>query len=380
MINVFTFLAALKISWLGRVQEEESHIRTLLNALCPDFAKLFKLGGEYANVLMQTIGNPFWKDVLKHYKKMYTLCEVRQACTDDFVSECIYYNMDVKVDRRIVNMHAWYSEGIYQIGHLLDDNGNYLQFGDFQTKYPNIRTNFLSFMGIVNSVKQYQQRKGIHLNSGYNIKSPRIWQLVKKGNSIVQSVLMGTGTAAAGVLRWNRYFQNLNWQKIFCKPRNTTSEAKLLWFQYRILHRILPTGRFLFMRKIIESSECVLCGQAEETIDHLLWECTVSNTFWSDLLSMLKDKCHNCDNLRLSKVLILFGIQQNVFTDEIIDLIFILAKYHIYSCKWNNKRPNIAAFLRILKNRYLIERYASIVNNVIVHFNQIWMPYMGLIS
>ena len=33
--------------------------------------KLKVLGGEFSNVPMQWICTPFWRDVLKHYKKLY---------------------------------------------------------------------------------------------------------------------------------------------------------------------------------------------------------------------------------------------------------------------------------------------------------------------
>ena len=136
----------------------------------------------------------------------------------------------------------------------------------------------------------------------------------------------------------------------------------------------------MFIRKIVESANCALCGQAEETIEHLLWDCTISNTFWGDLLTLLKNRCHGCQNLRLTKKLIIFGVEIDVVTDEIIDLIVVLAKYHIYSCKWNNGSPNVDAFLKILKHRHLVEQYANALKYKLTYFNQIWLPYMGLLN
>ena len=35
---------------------------------------------------------------------------------------------------------------------------------------------------------------------------------------------------------------------IFCKPTLTTKDTQLKWFQFRILHRLLPAGRCLYLR------------------------------------------------------------------------------------------------------------------------------------
>ena len=377
MINVFTFLAALKISWLGRVRKEDSDVGKLICACYTDFMKTFHVGGEFANIMMERMHNPFWKDVMKHYKQLCTLCKPSQ---DDFVSECIYYNLHIKINKRTIFNQEWYDNGIYQIGHLLDNQGNFLHFRDFQVKYPRIRTNFLTYMGIINSIKQYQRRERNNYKPGYNIKSPKVWQVIVKGNNFVQDILKGPVTIPTGVLKWNRTFLNLEWHTIYKQFRKPTLEAKLRWFQFRIIHRILPTRRFLFLSKVVESEECALCGQSEETIEHLFWDCNVSKTFWDDLLTLLKDKCHHCQNLNLTKRLILFNVEVNVVTDDVVDLLLLLAKYYIYICKWNESRPDVTAFIRMFKSRYNIEKYVNAVRDRTVQFNQMWMPYKRLLD
>ena len=73
-------------------------------------------------------------------------------------------------------------------------------------------------------------------------------------------------------------------------PRKATSEAKLRWFQFRIIHRILPTKRYLNVRKVIDSAECSFCGNEEETIEHLFWNCDIVTRFWNEFLTILKAK------------------------------------------------------------------------------------------
>ncbi len=52
---------------------------------------------------------------------------------------------------------------------------------------------------------------------------------------------------------------NLNdsdWQKIFMLIRGTTLDANLRVFQYKILHRVLPTNKLLHIYRIKPSPEC----------------------------------------------------------------------------------------------------------------------------
>ena len=47
----------------------------------------------------QKIHNPFWKNVLKHYKNLYTKCEPKNQ--DKFMSECIFYYINIITNKRV---------------------------------------------------------------------------------------------------------------------------------------------------------------------------------------------------------------------------------------------------------------------------------------
>ena len=60
-----------------------------------------------------------------------------------------------------------------------------------------------------------------------------------------------------------------------------------VWFQYRILHRILGVQDFLFKIKISKTDKCRLCGEQKETIIHIFFECIKSATLWENLVSWI---------------------------------------------------------------------------------------------
>ena len=66
-----------------------------------------------------------------------------------------------------------------------------------------------------------------------------------------------------------------------------------------------------------------MCSQEEEPISHLPYGCNKSQSF-------IREICVNCKNIELTERFILFGVLQNVFTDKVLDLIVMLAKFSIY--------------------------------------------------
>ena len=59
----------------------------------------------------------------------------------------------------------------------------------------------------------------------------------------------------------------------------TTKNSKLLWFQYRINHYILPTK--VFLKKIGAELDdvCSFCENNVESQQHLFWECDKTQHF-----------------------------------------------------------------------------------------------------
>ena len=75
----------------------------------------------------------------------------------------------------------------------------------------------------------------------------------------------------------------------------------------------------------------------------------------------------------------MFGVTDNIITDKVIGLFILLAKFYFYRCKWGKNAPYVHVFLRILKDRYVVERCFHIVTNRSSDFDIDWLPYKALI-
>ena len=94
----------------------------------------------------------------------------------------------------------------------------------------------------------------------------------------------------------------------------------------RIMHRITGTNVMLKEMGVTNNNKCNFCLTAKDTIQHIFWECKHSQQFWTRFLVLLKEKCTSCYRLRVSECLILFGIDDNIKTENVFDFILLLAK------------------------------------------------------
>ena len=108
----------------------------------------------------------------------------------------------------------------------------------------------------------------------------------------------------------------------------------LIWFQYKLLYNLLPTGRYLFQRQLVESPVCVFCKDAEETFLHVFWDCPEIQDYWFDVQGWLHTSFTHCTDIIFSKELVILGSKVNVVTDRILDLCILIAKstFLLQSC------------------------------------------------
>ena len=78
--------------------------------------------------------------------------------------------------------------------------------------------------------------------------------------------------------------KNFDWKTVHYMSFYSTKSSKLHWFQYRIIHRILGTNKFLFKIKIKQSDKCTFCSEVTEDIEHIFWTCHKIADLWIRLM------------------------------------------------------------------------------------------------
>ena len=156
-------------------------------------------------------------------------------------------------------------------------------------------------------------------------------------------------------------FSDTNWSKIFELPFKSTQESKFHWLQYQILHRICPTNQYLFKLKIKDSPKCSFCNTDIETLEHLFFECTQIRELWCDVEEWIINQFHVPVNF--DKYSVMFGKYYNRHMYRFQNLILLVVKQYIFSCRYqNNPRVHIAAIKKSITDRIMIEKYLLLRN------------------
>ena len=140
------------------------------------------------------------------------------------------------------------------------------------------------------------------------------------------------------------------------------------------------TNSILNNMGIVLNNNCNFCKKEKDSIFHYLWQCQIVQTFWEEFVNFLKDKCENCDRLSLNAILVLFGTDNKIKTDEGFSYILLRAKFFIYNCRIKKIQPNIRGFIQELQYIYKIDKYASYITLDNHKFVNKWAPYMSMLE
>jgi hypothetical protein len=376
--NVKNYIHALKLMWIRKLVHSKHKWTEIIKLVNKKILCIEKIGnclndGRKVNV--------FWRDVFNAYEVFGK--KVALEHLNDIVLEPIFCNTNILVGNKTIFYSDWIEKNVYNIGNLLLSNGNFLTFAQFTNKY-GIVSNFLQYSSCVHAVKQYVQSRGVHLTEEFEVqdrlhKTLNTIVSIHRGAKKLYDVLMHDDVKPNCCDKWDERIQRrVEWKTIFNKIR-VIKEVKLKWFQLRIVHRILGTNVVTAGMGLENNDSCTFCNTEKENIQHLMWHCPVVQTFWKKVERLINDKCvHVNGALSFTEHLIIFGCDKNFRTDQVFDVIILLAKEYIYNCKMRKELPQIEVFLLMLKKRYAIEKYIAIVNMVYEKMLLVWMPYLVL--
>ena len=125
----------------------------------------------------------------------------------------------------------------------------------------------------------------------------------------------------------------------------------------------------LFKMNLVDTSKCTFCNEFDETIEHLMLNCSYSMLFWNDVIQWLNTFQINID--LLSETTILFGIFDNG-DFKLINHLILIGKQVIYTCTARKIKPNLPIFLTKLRNISAIEFNVAKRRGALEHYHYKW--------
>ena len=160
---------------------------------------------------------------------------------------------------------------------------------------------------------------------------------------------------------WNSLAPDLNWKKIWCLASKYLIINKIKEVSLKMIHRFYPCKVFLRRYKKDIDVNCTFCEQSEEDLYHLLWSCSVSCIFWQDVCTFISRNI--LSHFSLTYVDVLFGFHSYAANSKdqyyLINLILLLAKYHIHKSKFANHKPLFLIFEKKFKQYITSIQYSN---------------------
>ena len=117
-----------------------------------------------------------------------------------------------------------------------------------------------------------------------------------------------------------------------------------------------------------------------ESILHLFWDCKITKNFWKNFSQWVESKCTHIGYINLQADLILFGSSTSFKTDELFDLIILLAKYYLYKCKLKEILPKVDQFKAEMTYYFFIDKERYFNKSLFNQFNVRWAMYRNLVD
>ena len=345
MIDLCSHIQSAKLMWMTRIlQGRPSSWQLLFECNISPIFKLSKFGYGWCKCILKTIKNNFWKDVLQAW---VGLCEnLSIETSEQLLSSPIWYNP--RISSTTLYYPKWFRHGIEAIGDVIDTNGILITEHKLKNKFNLPCINFLEMTRLKLLIKKYIQKCNIILQ---DFRRPNIPREVEIVNSHTKSKdfykLINTRYPEIGIKhKWNEdlnlSIQPNDWKKIFKICFKTVKDNYLIWFQYRILHRILGTRKLLYNMNKSPSPNCLFCGDSPETLIHLFCQCPKVASFWAEVEDWVTSETTFPTNFTPSEIILGYLKDENFLP---INVIIILTKNYIYT----KSRTTTPLILRELK-------------------------------
>ena len=348
---------SLKLTLIRRILvcQNASWFQLLTESLDIDWGSFWQFGNAYIKKILELNKNKFWSDVFNSLYTFKTLVD-----EDNLLFQPLWYNEMFLIENKTLFNKLMYEKGIRYVYDLIDVNCELLSFNAFQIKY-SLNIPFTIYYGIITCISK--RRVNLSEFKDYAISIPFIPSSIKKitkekkgTKSLYEIFVKRMYVKPKSELKWE-YDLNIQndiawWENCNSILHYLTKDVKLLWFNYRILHRIISTNAYLYKIGIKESDKCSFCGLETENISHLFYECSYVRSFWGQISSWIKEKLNIDKDFTIENIL--FGMFLHM---KILTLIITLAKYHIYRQKMRNALPSTYGFKQELIQYRKYEKY-----------------------
>ena len=375
MVHLRSYIKSLQLTWVRRLINTSAAWKYIVHNECKtDDVKLVCLGDTYASMIAKHTSNPFWKEVFNNYGELQKIVFNSFNEQSEIYNFPIWHNSCIKLDGSSVFFRKWYEKGISIISHLMNSDGQYMGYEEFCNIY-DFKPPVTQYYGLRNAIiKSWPFIRNIRILPCRPVipKLITVLNKNKKGcRDMYDMFLLDIKFTNSYLTKWKADLDiRDNWQTddIHALVFKCTNDITIRWFQYRIVHRILATNKFLYKIKIATSPLCTFCKMEEETLLHLFVSCDIVHNIWNQLEKWIYEKTGLL--LNYSKKEIIFGKKGRQFVAP--NMIIFIAKLYIYKQKMRNGSLLLHFIQQEIVNYYNLEKYIFCKEGKFTKFSDRW--------
>ena len=376
MINLEMFVKALKCTWIRRlISSDNNQWATLFESQCCSIKTICDFGPHGSHDLVSKAKNPFWSEVFEAWDYVYKFNTINATA---LTQTPLWNNSKLK---KIIYKENWHRNGITCIGDLMDPNTHKIRTIEQIEKSFNFKIkNFLDYFEVRDTLQRFLDKvndKDMGLEKPYIPNHLNFITKLKAGCRNIYNILNDQPCDNKYRTKWNSELNitidNQTWKRVFYICLNTIKDNKLIYFQYKIIHKILGTNKLLSQIGKSNNNKCRLCGLDTESIYHLFITCRITEDLWQDLKDWLKIKINKEINLSPLNIIMGHLDRDNSFLP--INTIILVTKYYIFTSAVKATRPSIHELKVKLKRCYEEQYWLSYEQDKESYFNKSWIIF-----
>ena len=276
------------------------------------------------------------------------------------MNDFIFYNKLFSTNGKIFYSRTLQLAGFWTVRDLYDDNLQNYKVPDLMNRGLNVN-DILLYNRMILKAKSFKKAhsEGFIENKEKNIYvclNNQNIELSKIKNTEIKHLFIERITARGKAEEYYSTKFGLvgeDWKYIYLLPEKLLRDNIVKETQFKILHKIIPTRKYLFIINKIESPACCFCNLYQQTICHLFFECVSVRTFWFQFQNQWKTDFDTNISVDLKDVII--GHHSE---DRDQDLLILYAKHFIFMCNQRLMVPSFKNFETYLEKELQFREFS----------------------
>lgn len=292
------------------------------------------------------------------------------------MNQFVFYNKFTVVNHKMFYDKELFTAGLWYISDLYNTSGDIIDFDVWKLRGVPV-SKYVIWRGIVSKIKSLQPSR---TNSISNLKHSKIMHIyncdieLETASSRDLYVIIAElkKEKPTSFTKYATYINQLTEQEtksMFLISRICTRNIELQEFQYKVLHRYLPTNVLLYKMNKCDAKTCTFCNLYEESIIHLLYECLCVKDLWFHVQKVLS-QCYG-RSILLTCMDVIFGYNLGSLgkKSNMINNVILHTKLYIWKCKFKAMSPRLSDYKVNIHERFCLENSLALYNDTLQAFN-----------